>query len=920
MAQNKRKRNNKGMVKMDSKNMTQVNLDDEMISEITNTSNVATNKQNNNNNNKKANENSNTKNNKRRKLNNNKKNNGNKNEIDILLEAEKEWKKISNEELPPLPESKPINNNNNNKNKNRNKNKNKKGKKENNNNNNNNSKKEEEEIEYIDLKNIDDWGWTEINYDKSLLGNEDIDGFLSLEEIKDVEVVYEGDEKGKIIRFKQHKKKNNKKNNNEEQKKNIFNGEEFINMDDFDWEREKELYKNGKLGIGSDSEDDEDENDDEYGNMDVNDILDDKMDIDNEKKIEEEKVDEEKDEKGEKKEEEEQLEEEKDDKEEKEEQLEEEKDSEKEKNEKSKTKSKKNQNKKKKQQKSEENEKEEKQEEEIDENFDISGWKDYSLSPSIEKALKALKFSKPTEIQAKTLNLSLKDKHDIIGAAETGSGKTLAFGLPIIQHIASTPKDQRNYCSGLILTPTRELAIQVKQHLMAISKFTEAFIVAIVGGMSAQKQQRLIKQKPDVIIATPGRLWELMSDHKEFSEHLRTTRFLVLDEADRMLESGHFRELEYILNIISKKRNKKPNENLNYRRQIAVYSATLISDKDIHTRIKKNNTKNNNATFVKLIKQLEFEDKKPSYVNLLTNSIMAKPLTETKINCLQNEKDLYLYYFALLYPGKTIVFVNSIDCIRRLIPIMNLLNIKTYGLHAQMQQRQRLKNLDRFRDSDNALLITSDVAARGLDIPAVDHVIHYQLPRSADIYVHRSGRTARAEREGISIALCSPEEQRLYKNLCSSLKKPNGIEDFPVDRINMNSLKERTSLAVEIDKLEHKIQKTSQHNSWIKKAAEEMDVVLDEDLLEEDSDEEENRRNKNREANKLKELKNKLKVLLEKPIIPVGLSTKYLTSSTISDLPNILLREKGKDTKILANEGFNALNAVNVVKVKKQKK
>ena len=225
---------------------------------------------------------------------------------------------------------------------------------------------------------------------------------------------------------------------------------------------------------------------------------------------------------------------------------------------------------------------------------------------------------------------------------------------------------------------------------------------------------------------------------------------------------------------------------MNYRRQIAVYSATLISDKDIHTRIKKNNTKNNNATFgrfkkkifiiiiiifflkknnniiifnnniltiysislslilyfvliiniiVKLIKQLEFEDKKPSYVNLLTNSIMAKPLTETKINCLQNEKDLYLYYFALLYPGKTIVFVNSIDCIRRLIPIMNLLNIKTYGLHAQMQQRQRLKNLDRFRDSDNALLITSDVAARGLDIPAVDHVIHYQLPRSADVNI-----------------------------------------------------------------------------------------------------------------------------------------------------------------------------------------
>ncbi|ORX50692.1 P-loop containing nucleoside triphosphate hydrolase protein [Piromyces finnis] len=931
MAQNKRKRNNKGIIKMNPNNITDINLDAEIVEETNTNTNTNTPKNENNNNKnnttnndkkQKPQENSNKKNNKRRKLNKNK-NNTETTEINKILSSEEEWKKISTEDLPPLPEIKPINNTNKNKNNNKNKNKNNKNKNKKNgknNANNENKNKKEDDSEFIDLKNIDEWGWSEINYDKSLLGNEDIDGFLSLEEIKDVEVVYENNKNGKIIRFKQQKNKN--KNNNGQPKKNEFNGEEFIDMDDFDWDKEKELYSNGKLGIGSDSE----EEDDEYGNMDVNDVSEDKMDVDKdnveteepeneESKATEEAEDEEKEESNKdttEKEEDEKKEEEK-----------EESNTTEEVEEKSEPKPKKNENKKKKNEKKKQQkpvEKKQEEEVEIDENFDISAWKDYSLAPTIEKALKALKFSKPTEIQANTLNLSLKDKHDIIGAAETGSGKTLAFGLPVIQHIASTPKEQRNYCSGLILTPTRELAIQVKQHLMAISKFTDAFIVAIVGGMSAQKQQRLIKQKPDVIIATPGRLWELMTDHKDFSEHLRTTRFLVLDEADRMLESGHFRELEYILNIISKKRNKKKDEDLSYRRQIAVYSATLISDKELHVRIKKNNSKNTNTTFVKLIKQLEFEDKNPSYVNLLTNSIMAKPLTETKINCLQTEKDLYLYYFALLYPGKTIVFVNSIDCIRRLIPIMNLLNIKTFGLHAQMQQRQRLKNLERFRDSNNALLITSDVAARGLDIPAVDHVIHYQLPRSADIYVHRSGRTARAEREGISIALCSPEEQRLYKNLCSSLKKPNGIEDFPVDRINMNSLKERTSLALEIDKLEHKIQKTSQNNSWIKKAAEEMDVILDEDLLEEDSDDEDNRRNKNKEANKLKGLKNKLKVLLEKPIIPVGLSTKYLTSSTISNLPDILLREKGKKTSILANEGFNALNAVQKVKAKKNTK
>jgi ATP-dependent RNA helicase DDX24/MAK5 len=963
MAQNKRKRNNKGIIKMSASGITDINIESDALSDTTKNNKVENNKSNNNNdnnkqnkdnnNNKKPAENVNKKNNKRRKLNKNNNNNNNKDdssELAKLLKAEEEWKKISTEELPPIPTSTKPNNSKNNKNKNKNNNNNSNNKNNNNNNNsnnknkknknkkkgkNNNNKKEEDDSEFIDLKDIDNWGWSEINYDKSLLGSEDVNGFLSLEEIKDVEVVYEGDDKGKILRFKKHKKNNNK-NNNEKPKKNEFNGEEYIDMDDFDWDKEKELYKNGKLGIGSDDE--EDDEDDEYGNMDINDILDDKMDVDadNSKKEATEEKEEDNDDSdndNKKEEDNDDNEDEDEDEEEKEEKKEKEEDdnNDKEKNEdneekevKQKTKSKDNKenNKKNKKQekKKQQNQKEEKKEEEIDENFDISAWKDYSLNPSIEKALKALKFSKPTEIQAQTLNLSLKDKRDIIGAAETGSGKTLAFGLPIIQHIASTPKEQRNYCSGLILTPTRELAIQIKQHLMAISKYTDAFIVAIVGGMSTQKQQRLIKQKPDLIIATPGRLWELMSDYKEFAGHLRTTRFLVLDEADRMLESGHFRELEYILNIISKKRNKTKDENLNFRRQIAVYSATLISDKELHTRIKKNNEKNNNTTFVKLIKQLEFEDKNPSYVNLLSQSIMAKPLTETKINCLQTEKDLYLYYFAILYPGKTIVFVNSIDCIRRLIPIMNLLNIKTFGLHAQMQQRQRLKNLDRFRDSDNALLITSDVAARGLDIPAVDHVIHYQLPRSADIYVHRSGRTARAEREGISIALCSPEELRLYKNLCSSLKKPNGIEDFPVDRLNMNSLKERISLALEIDKLEHKIQKTSQHNSWIKKAAEEMDVILDEDLLEEDSDVEENKRNKNRENNKLKGLKNKLKALLDKPIVPIGLSTKYLTSSTISNLPEVLLREKGKNTNILAQNGFKALNAVNAVKAHKNKK
>jgi len=203
MAQNKRKRNNKGIIKMNPSNITDINLDAEIAEETTINTNANTPKNektnNNDNNNKKPAENANKKNNKRRKLNKNK-NNAETTEISKILKEEEEWKKISTEELPPLPENKPINNKN--KNKNKNKKKNNKNNNKKNNKNNNNNKNEEDDSEFIDLKDIDDWGWSEINFDKSLLGNEDVDGFLSLEEIKNVEVVYENNKNGKIIRFK----------------------------------------------------------------------------------------------------------------------------------------------------------------------------------------------------------------------------------------------------------------------------------------------------------------------------------------------------------------------------------------------------------------------------------------------------------------------------------------------------------------------------------------------------------------------------------------------------------------------------------------------------------------------------------------------------------------------------------------------
>jgi ATP-dependent RNA helicase DDX24/MAK5 len=132
-------------------------------------------------------------------------------------------------------------------------------------------------------------------------------------------------------------------------------------------------------------------------------------------------------------------------------------------------------------------------------------------------------------------------------------------------------------------------------------------------------------------------------------------------------------------------------------------------------------------------------------------------------------QDTYLYYFLLRYPGRSLVFLSSIDGIRRLTPLLGLLELETYPLHSQMEQKQRLNSLERFKFTQNSILLATDIAARGLDIPSVDHVIHYQIPRSADAYVHRNGRTARAMRQGFSLIMCAPGERKVLRALLTNL-------------------------------------------------------------------------------------------------------------------------------------------------------
>ncbi|CAE6433126.1 unnamed protein product [Rhizoctonia solani] len=549
-------------------------------------------------------------------------------------------------------------------------------------------------------------------------------------------------------------------------------------------------------------------------------------------------------------------------------------------------------------------------------------WSSMSLHPIISHSLLALSFTKPTPIQKAALPVA-QEGRDVVGVAETGSGKTLAYSLPILQYILSksTPNSTRSL-AALILAPTRELALQVCEHLKAVvsagvgsskGKVPRVSVAAIIGGLSLQKQRRVIERGADIIVATPGRLWDVLGEDNELARQIRNARFLVLDEADRMVETGHFHELDNIVKLTTRQKEPEEPDDMaddpvfaeamaaavdsapaNDQMQTFVFSATL--SKELQTNLSRRSGRRKNkdkasSTLDDLLMKLDFRDPNPTIVDLSPEYGKVSTLIESRIECISGDKDFYLYYFLLRYPGRSLVFVSSIDGIRRLTPIMELLQLKVFPLHSQLQQRQRLKNLDRFKSTPSAVLIATDVAARGLDIPSVDHVIHYQLPRTADAYVHRNGRTARAQREGFSLLLIAPNERGIMKGLMDSLKRTEPITELPVEHDILDRLKQRVQLARQIDIAQHKVKKDNHEKNWLKETAEALEIELDSDM---EARNEESHQAKKKFA-KLQKLKLELKELLSEPLVARGISRRYITSGSRSiadDLVNARNHQK----------------------------
>ncbi|CAD6188182.1 unnamed protein product [Caenorhabditis auriculariae] len=552
--------------------------------------------------------------------------------------------------------------------------------------------------------------------------------------------------------------------------------------------------------------------------------------------------------------------------------------------------------------------------------FDVSAWKNFHCLPSeILDAIVDLKFSEPTEIQSSVLPSAVRDRMDILGAAETGSGKTLAFGIPAICRLL----EQDEKAQGprvLMIAPTRELCIQIMSHVKALIKFTKFTAQCIVGGLAQPKQERLIKTRPpEIIVATPGRLWSMLENAApgSYFANLKDLRCLVVDETDRMVEEGHFEELTHILNKIHEEAETE-------KLQTLVFSATLTfaqtqSNKKQLTPEQK---------IQRLIELTGLREGNRKIVDLTRQLGTAGCLVETRINCSDLlDKDTSLMYLLSRYSGRTLVFVNSVDAARRLHGILSALRRNPLLLHAKMLQRQRLRNLERFTAEPNSVLLATDVAARGLDIKGIDHVIHYQVPKAAETYIHRSGRTARARNRGLTILLVDPPSRNHYTRLCRNLNRMEDLDIFPIDNEPlMETLRRRVKLASELDKLTFRCKKIRLNESWFEKTAREAGLEYDETRnreLEGANEEVDQMKNKERQ------IRNELGIELERPLPRQNgsdyLKTRYITPDIVSKLNATkesaidLFHEKKAEAKEWKKRNRKAIKTVDI-KIKPEKK
>ena len=354
----------------------------------------------------------------------------------------------------------------------------------------------------------------------------------------------------------------------------------------------------------------------------------------------------------------------------------------------------------------------------------------FSLSRPILRGLSTLSFTTPTPIQHRTIPIALQGL-DVVGSAVTGSGKTAAFLLPILERLLYRPRKLPT-TRVAILMPTRELAVQCHNVAIALAKFTDITFAMLVGGFSLREQEALLKKRPDVVICTPGRFIDHMRNSASFA--VENIEILVLDEADRMLETGFEDELDEILKTIPKSR------------QTMLFSATMTETVDKLVRVGMN---------------------RPVRVSVDAKKATTTGLTQEFVRLRPGREHLRLATLCLLctqtFHERTIIFFRQKKEAHRVRILFGLLGLKAGELHGSMTQEQRIQAVNSFRDGRTTHLLATDLASRGLDIKNVATVVNYEAPQTHEIYVHRVGRTARAGKSGRACTIAAEPDRKVVK-------------------------------------------------------------------------------------------------------------------------------------------------------------
>ena len=359
------------------------------------------------------------------------------------------------------------------------------------------------------------------------------------------------------------------------------------------------------------------------------------------------------------------------------------------------------------------------------------------LNAPLLKALQKEGYITPTPIQAQTIPESLKGK-DILGLAQTGTGKTAAFALPILQLLNNQPVKGYKHTRALILTPTRELAVQISESFQTYGRHTNVKQEVIFGGVSQHSQTIALRNGTDILIATPGRLMDLVN---QGYVHLDYLEIFVLDEADRMLDMGFIHDIKKILKLLPKKK------------QTMLFSATM-----------------------------------PKEISQMASSLLHSPVkievtpvssTAEKIDqsvyfiAKQKKQSLLVHLLAEKNIKRTLVFTRTKHGADRIARDLKKSSIRAEAIHGNKSQSARQSALNNFKAGKIKVLVATDIAARGIDVDALEHVINYDLPEVAETYVHRIGRTGRAGAAGVAISFC---DGHLEMSSLKSINKLIGLK------------------------------------------------------------------------------------------------------------------------------------------------